>query len=338
MKKRQDGKLFFGTLFHKHMEHYYQTDSVYEAHNMTNAWVCEQDLSAMDQVFYQDLIQLFHEVSDNYETVYAGQSDGWEVIATELRFAIPLYDDSGEVLDFAYEGTIDLVYSDNGADLKFMDHKTVSSIDRYVSNAVLDRQISRYWWALTALQQGHGYIWENEDWRDVKESVTGKLLMAYKPVAEFVYNLIRKEAPKHPRELKGGELSRAKDQKTTPALYTKALMERGLDPEDYADVIANFSDETFVKRVSIVRNWSECEAAINDFVNAAKDMMDVRKAVDSGDESRIYWNITWDTPTFNSYYPLIQAEVMGENVALVKAALYETEEWDEENNFIKVGD
>jgi hypothetical protein len=31
---------------------------------------------------------------------------------------------------------------------RFMDHKTVSSISMYEEKAVMDRQISRYWWAL----------------------------------------------------------------------------------------------------------------------------------------------------------------------------------------------
>lgn len=345
VKKQQDGKLFFGTLFHKYLEFRYKYwfESSAEILNMVNAWLREQDTSAMDVVFYQEMIDMFHGIVENYESVYSYELERMQVIATELRFAIPLYEDDpagildGQ-LDFAYEGTIDLVYCTDGKNLQFMDHKTVSSIDRYVSNAVLDRQISRYWWALSALREGHGYVWEDEQWKHVSNTVFGQKVHSHLPVSKFTYNLIRKEVPKKPNMLKGGGLSKAKNQNTTRRLYEQTIEQLGLNPSEYSDVLEEFSDQKFLRRVEVVRNWNECCAAMDDFTKAAKDMLQLRKAVKEGDESGLYWNITWDTPTFNAYFPLIQAEVMGENVSMVRAALYQVEYHNEGDEYIEVGD
>ena len=340
VKKQQDGKLFFGTLFHKYLEFRYKYwyEPSAEILNKVNAWLREQDTSAMDTVFYQEMIEIFHGVAENYESVYSDELERMEVIATELRFAIPLFSSMDERLDFAYEGTIDLVYCTDGKNLQFMDHKTVSSIDRYVSNAVLDRQISRYWWALSALREGHGYVWEDEQWKHVSDTTFGQKIHSHLPVSKFTYNLIRKEVPKAPYMLKGGRLSKAKNQNTTKRLYEQAIEHFGLNRSEYADILEEFSDQKFLRRVEVVRNWNECCAAIDDFAKAAKDMLQLRKAVEEGNESGLYWNITWDTPTFNAYFPLIQAEVMGENVSMVRAALYQVEDYNEGDDYIEVGD
>lgn len=348
-KKALDGKLFFGTLFHKYKEFYYESGEPREAWGKAIKWMDGEDLSAMDQVLIDELLQLFEAVARNYENEYAE----WDLlniqpIATELRFAIPLYDDLelyglGRKLDFAYEGTIDLLYLENGL-LKFMDHKTVSSIDRYVNNAVLDRQISRYWWALTALGQGYGYVWTtNElgeaDWVQVKNTKLYELIKNQSP-AEFIYNIVSKKAPKEPTVLKNGKLSQAKNQDTTYDLYKRAIIERGLPMAEYTEMLNMLEQQgnKFLRRVSVVRNMSECDAAMEDFAKVGREVMALRNRLEHDPEeaeSSLFWNITWDTPTFNQYYPLIQAEVKGENVELVKGLLYETKE-PEEPEYIEV--
>lgn len=351
VKKTPDGKLFFGTLFHKHMEHRYENPG-YEmiAHDMTNEWLQAQDLSDMDQVQYQELIELFHKVVDHYEGYYQAEYPHINTIATELRFAIPLFEEDpldllGGQLDFAYEGTIDLLYTEAGR-LKFMDHKTVSSVDRYVKNSILDRQISRYWWALTALCQGYGYVWDpvEEFWCPVKQhTFLWDQLQHFNGPDEFVYNIIRKEAPHKPELLKSGKLSKNKAQNTTYALYKQAIADYGLAESDYLDILQHFEEQEdkFLRRISVTRNAKECEAAMMDFAKVCKEIMSIRHELEvdpqTAEDTRLYYNITWDTPTFNSYFPLIQAEVMGENVEMVKALLYEEEkDWNPEDDFIEV--
>lgn len=353
-KKTPDGKLFFGTLFHKYLELYYDCMNKQEAWQQTIEWMDGEDLSDMNQEFIDELLQLFDDVSQNYMTEYH-ESDvrSIQTIATELRFAIPLYDDDilledssdgnflrNGALDFAYEGTIDLLYFQDGL-LKFSDHKTVSSIDRYVNNAVLDRQISRYWWALTALGQGYGYVWQGDEvgWVPVKQTQLYEVIQNQSP-SEFVYNIIGKSAPKPPKILKDKSISKDKKQNTTLELYKKAIVENGLKFADYTDMLEMLEKQgnKFLRRVSVVRSMSECQAAIEDFAKVGREIMNLRLMLEYDPmdaEQHLFWNITWDTPTFNQYYPLIQAEVKDENINMVKVLLYETKE-PEEPQYIEV--
>lgn len=347
-KKAPDGKLFFGELFHKYLELYYECMNKQEAWQQTIEWLDGEDLSDMDQPFIDELMQLFDGVSQNYMNEYHEYDvRNIQTLATELRFAIPLIEDDpiglkGGMLDFAYEGTIDLVYLQDGL-LKFSDHKTVSSIDRYVNNAVLDRQISRYWWALTALGQGYGYIWQGDEvgWVPVKQTQLYEKI-AYMAPTEFVYNIIGKTAPKPPSILKNGTISKDKKQNTTLELYKKAIVENGLKFADYTEMLEMLEKQgnKFLRRVSVVRNMSECQAAIEDFAKVGREIMNLRLMLEHDPEEaeqHLFWNITWDTPTFNQYYPLIQAEVKGENIYMVRALLYETKE-PEEPEYIEVGE
>ena len=358
VKKTPDGKLFFGTLFHKYLELYYQLES--NVDEKVHDWIQDQDLSGMDQVQYQELIELFHKVADHYMTTYA-PVDSFDIVATELRFAIPLFEEDPlnlleGALDFAYEGTLDLLYLEQGR-LKFMDHKTVSSVERYVNNSILDRQISRYWWALTALCQGYGYVWNEQrvlnattgeetktgQWIPVQETYLWDQLNQFNGPDEFAYNIIRKDAPKKPERLKSGKgLSKNKSQNTTYALYKQAIVDNQLPESEYLDVLQHFEDQgdKFLRRITVTRNEAECQAAMDDFVKVCREIMSIRHELEVDPvtaESRLYYNITWDTPTFNSYFPLIQAEIKGENVDMVKALLYETEkDWNPEDDFIEV--
>jgi hypothetical protein len=353
VKKTPDGKLFFGDLFHKYLELYYRLET--DVDEKVHDWIQTKNLEGMDPVVYQDLIELFHKVSGHYMTTYA-PVDEFDILATELKFAIPLYEDDPldllqGTLDFAYEGTIDLLYLEDGK-LKFMDHKTTTSIDRYVANSILDRQISRYWWALTALCQGHGYVWhEVEDtsgegvasgWVPVKNTHLYQVLSQFSGPEEFVYNIIRKDAPKKPELLKKGGLSKNKAQNTTYALYKQAIADYGLAEADYLDILEHFElqGDKFLRRISVERSESECQAAMEDFTKVCREIMSLRHELEVDPvtaESRLYYNITWDTPTFNSYFPLIEAEIKGDNVSMVQAMLYETEkDWNPEDDFIEV--
>lgn len=361
VKKTPDKKLFFGTLFHKHMEHLYTSGNIPDAYDRTNQWLRQQDVSDMDALEYQDLMELFHEVTSYYEDVYANDDlSRFNVIATELRFAIPLYQDteSDSPLDFAYEGTIDLIYEEEGK-LKFMDHKTVSSIDRYVNNAVLDRQISRYWFALEALCSGFGYIRYGEHWIPVKESYLADLLSDFEGPDEFVYNITKKEAPKPPKALKKDGFSVAKNQNTTYKLYVEALKREGFywidssgtarwfnatSEEKYQpmlDYLAEQGNDKYLRRIPVHRSSAEAAASMEDFAKVAEEIMQLRYNIEHLPhlaERSLYYNITWDTPTYNPYYQLIAAELKGENVSMTLAALYTTEEYNPEDDFIEVDD
>ena len=362
VRKYPDGKLFFGTLFHKHVEHWYQAGGDRGvASEATNAWIKEQKPEMMDQADYRELMELFWPLVYQYMDYYEHDFYSMNVIATELQFAIPMYDNDG-MTEYAYSGTIDLVYEQDDA-LKFRDYKTVSSIDRYVNNAVLDRQISRYWWALTALCDGYGYIWSTDctpegEWLPVTETMLYKQLKGRMP-DEFEYDIVRKDVAKPPKEVKkGAALSVDKSQNTTYELYLKELVKRGWvelnedgSPDfvyekglQYQEILEHLKQQgnKFLRRLQVRRRWSECEAAMEDFHRAAVELMWVRKLLDSGSplaDKKLYWNINYDTKDMNQYYPLILAEVNGDNVSMVKTALFEYEkDYDPESDYIEVED
>ena len=209
------------------------------------------------------------------------------MLSTELQFAIPLSD------NLTYTGTIDLVYKDEHGQVWFMDHKTTSSIESYEKRADMDRQISRYWWALQQL----GY-----------------------DVQGFVYNIILKDYPTPPAVLKNGSLSQNKSQKTTYDSYLKAIQEHGLDVNNYSEMLAHLkAQETpdgnrFFKRVKVQRLQAEIDNSIQELIEVSHDM----------ENARIYRNITkdcsWDCP----FQSICVSSMDGSNIDYLKEQLFKT--------------
>jgi RecB family exonuclease len=172
--KTPNDKLFFGTLFHKYLEEWYKNHSQAQALTAMKKLFDETDTSGMEQVVIDELWDLAFNVAENYFAQWAKDDNKMEVLATELEFAFPITKDKW------YTGTIDLVVKDEYGKVWFYDHKTTASIDLYEKRADMDRQISRYWWALQQL----GY-----------------------DVDGFIYNIVVKDTPRKPELLKKGGLS-----------------------------------------------------------------------------------------------------------------------------------
>jgi hypothetical protein len=179
-----------------------------------------------------------------------------------------------------------------------MDHKTTSSLDIYENNARMDRQLSRYWWALKRL----GY-----------------------DVGGFIYNIILKDYPVKPKVLKKGDLSTAKNQNTTYALYMEAIEELGQQPEQYMDFLEyleNYPREYF-RRVDVKRTDKELANAMFEFYYQAKEA----NAIKQGDNRDfIYRNITkdcsWDCPFMDA----CKADMDGSNIEFLMNMAFNKEE------------
>lgn len=80
---------------------------------------------------------------------------------------------------------------------------------------------------------------------------------------KIVYNVIVKSFPTTPAVLKNGRLSKDKGQSTTYSLYRRAIVDLGLDVNDYGDMLEHL-DRTgwsnYFSRVESSRNLSEIEA------------------------------------------------------------------------------
>lgn len=282
--KTPNDKLFFGTLFHKYLESFYTNFSQAQALTDMKKLFDETDTSSMEQTDIDELWDLAYAVAENYFATWAKEDSNLEVLATELQFSIPLSD------TVTYTGTIDLVVKDKYGQVWFYDHKTTSSIESYEKRASMDRQISRYWWALQQL----GY-----------------------DVHGFVYNLILKDYPVPPAVLKNGTLSQNKSAKTTYDMYLRTIQELGLNPNDYREMLDHLKEQPdrFFKRVPITRTQSEVDNSIQELLAVSQDM----------DSATVYRNITKDCHWDCQYQSICQASMDGSDVDYLKEQLFRRE-------------
>lgn len=329
--KRADNKLFFGNLMHKWLENYYQEGcNKLTADLATSVWFNEQDLSDMPQEDIDDLKKLFKGVSEYYHEVYGENDSQFKVIATEMKFLVKLED------GLLMEGTIDLVYETMGK-IRFMDHKTASQISTYEDKATMDRQISRYWWALKMISAGIARVWnETTQMWERFEPLIGK------DIDGFDYNIIAKDYPREPKVLKPkkgqlvGELSKDKSQKTTHRKYLEKIHELGHNPEDYAEMLQMLKDkpDPFLKRINVIRNDVELESAAWEFLYTAGDIHDIKlnlaRAYQEGNvqaiEAMTYRNIGSHCTNMCQFKSLCQTTIEGGNISLVKNLGYKLNE------------
>jgi hypothetical protein len=237
--------------------------------------------------------------------------------------------------EIAFTGTIDWVFQDKDGHIWFADHKTTTSIEKYEKNSLMDRQISRYWWALNMIAQGTGRIKNKETGMyEVFQPLLGKEIFG------FQYNVILKDVPKKPELLKKGGLSKNKSQKTTYELYCQAIDENNLLTSDYTDILDYLEQlgNRYFKRVDVIRTPQEIEAAIYEFLYTAEDMAGLKAGLDiardpatlqqmervgKNPRNKLYRNITercsWDC----EFKALCQAEIEGSNTSFLKNSSYE---------------
>lgn len=134
---------------------------------------------------------------------------------------------------------------------------------------------------------------------DFDDQVTGYCYVVWRWLGLIprgvVYNVLIKNQPKPPRELKNGDLSTAKDQLTTPDLYRAALKEHGLywpdgtiTSEKHAEcleaLIAKGWDP-FFRRFEVTRTLAELESFERRLFQEWTDMREVY-----GNQERLYPN------------------------------------------------
>ena len=311
--KRQDGKLFFGNLFHKFVEEYYNSGQNQGAgFFQMQTLFHETDTSRLEQVEVDEVWNLADAVTEKYVQMWKEADKKIQVIATEFTFAIPLAE------GIAYTGTIDMIYLDSDGRLWFKDYKTTNTVDKYIKKAKMDRQISRYFWALNQLAEGNGYVWisETEEWKPAGEWAYQTVGALPKPHG-FIYDVVARKVPKVPEILKKGGLSKNKAQDTTYATYLKALhdnnllMEDGTVPSEYEEILDHLKSQEdeygnrFFKRIQVFRHSEELESAIQEFFAAAVEMVKLKETIENGTYEKmeydpIYRNITddcsWDCP------------------------------------------
>jgi hypothetical protein len=296
----------------------------------------EQDMSGLEQFEIDELMELLQGVATNYAKTYSDKDKGIEVLGTEVEFLIKLDE------EVYMTGTIDLIYKLDGK-IRFADHKTVASIQMYVDKAQMDRQISRYWWALEQVAAGVGLI--KVAIEDVPEDAPEEEKYKYekwdellgKEIDGFDYNLIAKDFPKQPKELKPkkgqlvGALSQDKSQKTTYDLYIAKLDELGHDHGDYAEFLIMLQDkpDLFLNRLNVLRAKVELEASAMEFLYTAGDIRHVKHMIQSDpqmSEAVTYRNIGNQCFSMCNFTAICKTAIEGGNVSLTKNLAYRVKE------------
>jgi hypothetical protein len=321
---RPDNKLWFGTLFHKWLERYYANNcEALMADMETSLWLNEQDMSGMEQTDIDDLMALFQGVKQNYFNTYWDTDKEWNVLATELEFIVMLED------GIYFTGTIDLVY-ELGGKIYFTDHKTVASLDMYEEKSKMDRQISRYWWALEMISKGIGRI-KKKGTNGEKDMWVQWHEIAGKEIEGFTYNLIAKDFPREPKILKAGGLSKDKSQKTTWDKYMAALDRMNLDKGEYHLILdhLNGKPDAFLRRVNVLRTPNELESSVWEFLYTVNDIHDVSMALLQHPErvdEITYRHIGTHCDHMCQFKAICQASIAGDNVQLVRNLAYKKNE------------
>lgn len=300
--KKKNDKLWFGSLFHIYLENLYKLKNHEKAQQKM---LQELDNNYDTELEMEDMEDKLRTISNNYFEKYTSDFLGMEIIGTEIQFSIPLSEKTN------FTGTIDLIFKDSVGNVWFMDHKTTNSLEKYEKNAILDRQINRYWWAIEQIAQGNGKITNYDD------------IKLEKPHG-FIYNIIYKDYPVEPKILKSGGLSKDKNQKTTYEMYIQAIKDNNLPMSEYIDVLRHLSSQgdRYFSRVTVHRNQNEIEATMFDVKNIVVDM----------ESAKVYRNITTDCQWDCQYKDLCLAEIDGSDGQWLKDELYERGEKENESN------
>ncbi len=298
ISKKKNDKLFFGELFHLYLEKYYKTKN----HDTAQQYMLQTLDMYMDED-WEELQDKLIEITNHYYETY--KTDLFTVVGVEVQFSIPLTATKN------FTGTIDLIYRDTEGRLWFADHKTTTSIEKYEKNAILDRQINRYWWAIQQLAKGNGTI------------IGDKNILLDNPYG-FMYNIIYKDYPVPPKTLKSGGLSKDKSQKTTYEMYKKAIKDMQLNEADYADILEHLSSFPFkfFSRVEVFRNQQEIDCTMEEIGAIVQDM----------DNCRTYRNITTDCQWDCQYKDLCLAEIDGSDAQWLRDELYEKGEKEDDTD------
>lgn len=300
--KKRNNKLLFGSLFHKYLENLYKTKN----HEKSQQIMLQELNDNFDvELEMEDMEDKLLNISNHYYEKYKSDFLSMNIIGVEVQFSVPLKN------GINFTGTIDLIYKDPEGNLWFSDHKTTNSLEKYEKNAILDRQINRYWWAIQQLAEGNGQVLNYEN------------LKLENPYG-FMYNIIYKDYPVAPKVLKSGGLSKDKNQKTTYEMYIQAIKDNNLPLSEYTDILGHLSSQgdRFFSRITVHRNQNEIEATMSDVKEIVVDM----------ETAKVYRNITTDCQWDCQYKDLCLAEIDGSDGQWLKDELYERGEKENESN------
>jgi hypothetical protein len=247
-----------------------------------NDYVAETFPEVIDEAKLDEMIDLAQAMIENYIMFSEGVDTEYEILATEqeLEAAIP-------GTDTILVGTCDLVLrSRKTLTTWIVDHKNVGQFAK-LEYLELSDQITAYLW----LAQQNGI------------NATG-----------VIYNELRKKKQEMPDLLKNGSLSKNKSIDTSADMYLKKILQCGLDPTDYIDILDKLETNEFVRRNKIIRSPQH-------IAQFEKQLAEEMKDIERGDLV-FYPNPTPDCLWDCSYKILCMAQNDGGDVSTLIDNLY----------------
>jgi len=193
--------------------------------------------------------QLLVDVATAYVD-FASRTDPFdEIVSVQLTGRVPVLGATGRGstrYDYKFKADGLVVIS---GELWLLENKWWKGWDTNALRALqMDEQCGMYLWGTTELIRR----------RTAPREVLAAADRYGLPVGVY-YNVVRKKLPATPAILKDGSTSRDKRIDTTADVYRAALIERGQDPSDYAEVLELLEQKgnTFFHREPIYRNAAE---------------------------------------------------------------------------------
>lgn len=254
----------------------------------------EEHLTEYDKLFdeekleYGDLRNDLPIIMEGYDNLYKDE----ELIyfekngaKAEHSFSIPLDGKPPQETEIVFQGKMDAVAQDFNKRTWLVEHKTFSS---------LPDENFRF-----ANQQALLYTWVMP-------------YLGFPPATGILWDYIRSKVPTQPHVLKSGGLSKAKSIDTTHDVYLQAILENGLDPADYADILENLKGNTlkFYRRIYTPLRESMVYPVVKDLIETAKEIKMLHDVTEARNLGRHC--------SYCSFRNLCQAELQGFDTEMLR--------------------
>lgn len=192
-----------------------------------------------EREMYGDLPRITANIMKSYDYHYREEDSGLIVIDTEQVIQVDL--PHGHTMEFKFDAVVEDEYG-----VWLMEHKSHKTIPK-ADYRFLDMQTAKYVWGL------------NQDGR-------------YGEVTGVIWNYIRTKEPTKPKLTKLGRLSRARID-TDVLTYYNALVEYGLDPHEFRDVLSRLKNhQTFFRRERVPKQTRVIETLVKETVLVADEI------------------------------------------------------------------
>jgi hypothetical protein len=239
-----------------------------------------------EKEMYGDLPKELTIIMEGYDKIYA--DEGLEYI--ELNGKRAEHDFSIKIADnIAFVGKIDTVVRDSLDRVWLMEHKSFTNLPDEQFRWT-NQQATLYSWVMPQI----GFPFPNG----------------------VLWDYIRTKVPTEPTPLKGGGLSKAKKVDTTYEVYMKAILDNGLDPKDYEDILERLkgNENNFYRRIFLPSRKSIVDVVVKDMVDTAKEIHvlgDISKTRNLGRHC-----------SYCSFKNICQVELMGGDPDFIKKHEY----------------